>query len=69
VGGPIAFVKDGDIDHARRRRAPHGRRPPISTRAARLEGAAPRYKTGVMAKYAASGVVAAIGAVTSPIGG
>jgi dihydroxy-acid dehydratase len=69
VGGPIAFVKDGDsvtLDVDARRidvaadldaRRP-GWKPP-----------APRYKTGVMAKYAASVSSAAIGAVTSPVGG
>ena len=44
VGGPIAFVKDGDHDHARRRRAPHGRRR-RSRRAPRRLEARPRPAT------------------------
>jgi dihydroxy-acid dehydratase len=68
VGGPIAFVRDGDLvtlDADARRldvaadleaRKP-GWRPP-----------APRYKTGVMAKYAAAVSSASLGAVTSPVG-
>ena len=39
VGGPIAFVKDGDLDHPRRRRAPPGRRRRSRRAQRRLEGA------------------------------
>ena len=66
VGGPIAFVRDGDmvtLDVDKRRidvaadldaRRPGWQPPP------------PRYTRGVMAKYAAGVSSAAIGAVTSP---
>jgi dihydroxy-acid dehydratase len=66
VGGPVAFVRNGDtvtLDVDRRRidvdadldaRRP-GWKPPV-----------PRYTRGVMAKYAATVSSAAIGAVTSP---
>jgi dihydroxy-acid dehydratase len=69
VGGPIAFVRDGDVItldvdkrtidvdfdlEARKRQS--GWKPP-----------APRYRTGVMAKYAAAVSSAAEGAVTLPV--
>ena len=69
VGGPIAFVKDGDmitIDVETRRMDVAA---DLDARRAGWKAPAPRYKTGVMAKYAASVSSAAIGAVTSPIGG
>ena len=70
VGGPIAFVKDGDLVTLDVDDAPHRRRGRSRTRGAPAgRRPAPRYKTGVMAKYAASVSSAAIGAVTSPIGG
>jgi dihydroxy-acid dehydratase len=65
VGGPVAFVKDGDLvtlDVDKRR---------IDVAAdldARRDGwkaPAPRYKRGVMAKYAATVSSAAAGAVTT----
>ena len=69
VGGPIAFVKDGDmitldVDARRMDVAAD-----LDARRAGWKAPAPRYKRGVMAKYAASVSSAAIGAVTSPIGG
>jgi dihydroxy-acid dehydratase len=69
VGGPIAFVKDGDsvtldVDARRIDVAAD-----LDARRAGWKPPAPRYKTGVMAKYAASVSSAAVGAVTSPIGG
>jgi len=68
VGGPIAFVKDGDqvtldVDARRIDVAAD-----LDARRAGWKAPAPRYKTGVMAKYAASVSSAAVGAVTSPVG-
>ena len=68
VGGPIAFVKDGDqvtldVDARRLDVAAD-----LDARRAGWKAPAPRYKTGVMAKYAASVSSAAAGAVTSPVG-
>jgi len=67
VGGPIAFVKDGDpvtldVDARRIDVAAD-----LDARRAGWKAPAPRYKTGVMAKYAASVSSAAVGAVTSPV--
>jgi dihydroxy-acid dehydratase len=69
VGGPIAFVKDGDqvtldVDTRRIDVAAD-----LDARRAGWKAPAPRYKTGVMAKYAASVSSAAVGAVTSPVAG
>jgi dihydroxy-acid dehydratase len=69
VGGPIAFVKDGDqvtldVDSRRIDVAAD-----LDARRAGWKPPAPRYKTGLMAKYAASVSSAAVGAVTSPVGG
>jgi len=68
VGGPIAFVKDGDLItldvDARRIDVAAD----LDARRAGWKAPAPRYKTGVMAKYAASVSSAAIGAITSPVG-
>jgi dihydroxy-acid dehydratase len=69
VGGPIAFVKDGDqvtLDVEARRIDVAA---DLEARRAGWKAPAPRYKTGVMAKYAASVSSAAVGAVTSPVGG
>jgi len=69
VAGPIAFVRDGDIVtldvDARRLDVAAD----LDSRRAGWQAPAPRYKTGVMAKYAASVSSASIGAVTSPISG
>jgi dihydroxy-acid dehydratase len=68
VGGPIAFVKDGDqvtLDVEARRIDVAA---DLDARRAGWKPPAPRYKTGVMAKYAASVSSAAVGAVTSPVG-
>jgi dihydroxy-acid dehydratase len=67
VGGPIAFVRDGDqitldVDTRRMDVAAD-----LDARRAGWKAPAPRYRTGVMAKYAASVSSAAIGAVTSPV--
>jgi len=67
VGGPIAFVKDGDqvtLDVETRRIDVAA---DLEARRAGWKAPAPRYKTGVMAKYAASVSSAAVGAVTSPV--
>jgi dihydroxy-acid dehydratase len=69
VGGPIAFVKDGDlitIDVDTRRMDVAA---DLDARRPGWKAPAPRYKTGVMAKYAASVSSAAVGAVTSPVTG
>src|SRR6478735_1700232 len=67
VGGPIAFVRDGDqitVDVDARRMDVAA---DLDARRAGWKAPAPRYRSGVMAKYAASVSSAAIGAVTSPI--
>jgi dihydroxy-acid dehydratase len=68
VGGPIAFVKDGDmvtVDADTRRLDVDA---DLESRKKGWQPPAPRYKTGVMAKYAAAVSSAAQGAVTSPVG-
>jgi dihydroxy-acid dehydratase len=67
VGGPIAFVRDGDpitldVDSRRLDVAAD-----LEARKAGWKPPAPRYKTGVMAKYAAAVSSSAAGAVTSPV--
>ncbi|HVY40066.1 MAG TPA: dihydroxy-acid dehydratase [Polyangia bacterium] len=66
VGGPIAFVRDGDVItldvDARRIDVAAD----LDARRAGWKPPAPRYKTGVMAKYAAAVTSAAEGAVTLP---
>ncbi|HVT06422.1 MAG TPA: dihydroxy-acid dehydratase, partial [Polyangia bacterium] len=66
VGGPIAFVRDGDLItldvDARRIDVAAD----LDARRAGWKAPAPRYKTGVMAKYAAAVTSAAEGAVTLP---
>ena len=69
VGGPIAFVRDGDtvtLDVDTRRIDVD-----FDVEARRREGnwqpPAPRYRTGVMAKYAAAVSSAAEGAITLPV--
>jgi len=66
AGGPIAFVKDGDpirFDIGRRRLDVEA---DLAERKAKWQPPAPRYKTGVMAKYAALVSSASEGAVTRP---
>jgi dihydroxy-acid dehydratase len=68
VGGPIAFVRDGDqitLDVDARRLDVAADLEPRKTG---WKAPAPRYRTGVMAKYAASVSSASQGAVTSPVG-
>ncbi len=68
LGGPIALVEEGDeivIDvdrHALDLNVPAG---VLAARRARWTSPAPRYKTGVMAKYAALVSSASLGAVTT----
>ena len=67
TGGPIAFVKDGDIitlDVDKRRIDVDA---DLDARRAGWKAPAPRYTRGVMAKYAASVSSASVGAVTSPV--
>ena len=69
LGGPIALVEEGDmitIDvDAQGARPRGGRRRSLAERRARWTPPAPRYTTGVMAKYAALVSSASEGAVTS----
>jgi dihydroxy-acid dehydratase len=68
LGGPIALVEEGDeivIDvdrHALDLNVPAAK---LAARRARWTAPAPRYKTGVMAKYAALVSSASLGAVTT----
>jgi len=67
VGGPIAFVRDGDsitldVDARRLDVAAD-----LESRKPGWKPPGPRYKTGVMAKYAAAVSSSATGAVTSPV--
>jgi dihydroxy-acid dehydratase len=67
VGGPIAFVRDGDmitLDVDSRRLDVDA---DLESRKAGWKAPAPRYRTGVMAKYAGSVTSAAEGAVTLPV--
>jgi dihydroxy-acid dehydratase len=69
AGGLIAHVADGDdieIDVAARRLALHVSPYELSARQAGWRAPAPRYRRGVMAKYAATVGSAAQGAVTEP---
>jgi dihydroxy-acid dehydratase len=66
VGGPVAFVRDGDIvtldvDAGRIDVAAD-----LDARRPGWKAPAPRYKYGVMAKYAAGVSSASVGAVTTP---
>ena len=68
VGGPLALVRDGDligIDPARRRLDLDVDPAELERRRAKWEAPAPRYRTGVMAKYARLVSSASQGAVTS----
>jgi len=65
-GGPIAFVRDGDtitLDVKARRLDVAAN---LDERRAQWKAPAPRYKTGVMAKYARLVSSASEGAITSP---
>ena len=67
VGGPIAFVRDGDeitIDVKKRKLDVKG---DLKKRAKAWKEPKPAYTTGVMAKYASSVSSASEGAVTRPI--
>ncbi|HEY4185166.1 MAG TPA: dihydroxy-acid dehydratase [Polyangia bacterium] len=66
VGGPVAFVRDGDlitldVDSGRIDVAAD-----LEARRAGWKAPAPRYKYGVMAKYARGVASASVGAVTTP---
>jgi dihydroxy-acid dehydratase len=66
VGGPVAFVRNGDLvtlDVDKRRIDVAA---DMDARRGGWQAPAPRYKRGVMAKYAATVSSAAIGAVTTP---
>jgi dihydroxy-acid dehydratase len=67
VGGPIAFVRDGDtitLDVDTRRIDVEA---DLESRKAGWKAPAPRFRTGVMAKYAAAVSSAAEGAITLPV--
>ncbi len=68
VGGPIALVREGDtieIDVATRRLALEVAEAELTRRRAEWRAPAPRYKRGVMAKYANTVSSAAEGAITT----
>ena len=67
VGGPIAAIREGDIIHldvASRRLDLEISDDEIAARLRDWRAPAPRYKTGVMAKYAALVSSASEGAIT-----
>jgi len=66
VGGPIAFVRDGDVVTLDVDRGRIDVAADIDARRAGWKAPAPRYHYGVMAKYAAGVSSASLGAVTSP---
>jgi dihydroxy-acid dehydratase len=69
VGGNIALVRDGDsvvIDVANRRMDVELSDDELAQRRAGWQPPAPRYTSGVMAKYAATVTSASLGATTSP---
>jgi dihydroxy-acid dehydratase len=69
VGGPIAFVEEGDritFDVDARRLDLEVREATLRERRARWRAPAPHYTSGVLAKYAALVSSAAEGAVTTP---
>ena len=66
VGGPIAFVRDGDVVTLDVDRGRIDVEADIDARRAGWKAPAPRYRRGVMAKYTASVSSASLGAVTSP---
>jgi dihydroxy-acid dehydratase len=69
LGGPIALVEEGDtitIDVDRRALDLEVEEAELAVRRARWSAPAPRYRTGVMAKYAALVSSASEGAVTNP---
>jgi dihydroxy-acid dehydratase len=69
VGGPIAALEEGDtivFDVSARRLDVELSDDDIRARLARWRAPAPRYTSGVFAKYAASVSSAAEGAVTRP---
>jgi dihydroxy-acid dehydratase len=71
VGGPIAAVREGDsisIDVDKRQISIDISVEELHKRLAAFERPAPKYTTGVMAKYAALVGSASDGAVTQPIG-
>ncbi|HWL64549.1 MAG TPA: dihydroxy-acid dehydratase [Actinomycetota bacterium] len=71
-GGPIAIVRDGDeieIDVQARELRVKLDQEEIEKRLADWQAPAPRYASGVFAKYAASVASASEGAVTRPAGG
>ncbi len=67
VGGPLALVRNGDritIDATRQEITLHVKAQELRQRRAKLKSRRPRYKTGVLAKYARSVRSASEGAVT-----
>jgi dihydroxy-acid dehydratase len=71
LGGPIALANEGDIisiDVAARTVNLEVEPEELARRAASLQRPEPRYRSGVLAKYAALVGSASLGAVTSPRG-
>ncbi|HEY8923438.1 MAG TPA: dihydroxy-acid dehydratase [Polyangia bacterium] len=66
VGGPIAFVRDGDVVTLDVDKGRIDVAADIEARRAGWKAPAPRYRHGVMAKYARSVSSASLGAVTAP---
>ena len=69
VGGPIAFVEEGDtivFDVSKRRIDLEVPEATLAERRARWKAPAPRYTSGVLAKYARAVGSASRGAVTAP---
>jgi len=66
VGGPVAFVRDGDLITLDVDKGTIDVAADLQSRKAGWKAPAPRYKYGVMAKYTRSVASASLGAVTSP---
>jgi dihydroxy-acid dehydratase len=66
VGGPVAFVRDGDVVTLDVDKGRIDVAADLDARRAGWKAPAPRYRYGVMAKYAAGVSSASLGAVTSP---
>jgi len=66
VGGPVAFVRDGDLVTLDVDKGTIDVAADLDARRPGWKAPAPRYKYGVMAKYTRSVASAALGAVTTP---
>ena len=66
MGGPVAFVRDGDVVTLDVDKGRIDVAADLEARRAGWKPPAARYRYGVMAKYAAGVSSASLGAVTSP---